>query len=103
MVLDNYYYYGEMDSEGNACGEGLAINADDKSFKYRGTFINNLPEGVCKSAFPINDLCGSQALRSMKTNVKVKVSIEQVSGMANGPTVISSKYLKTMLIISDQL
>ena len=54
-------------------------------------------------AFPINDLCGSQALRSMKTNVKVKVSIEQVSGTANGPTVISSKYLKTMLIISDQL
>ena len=47
MVLDNFYYYGEMDIDGNACGEGVAISADDKAFKYHGTFVNNLPEGVC--------------------------------------------------------
>ena len=39
-----------MDTDGNTCGEGVAISADDKAFKYHGTFVNNLPEGVCMLA-----------------------------------------------------
>ena len=41
-----YQYTGEIERiSGSATGFGEAVN--ESGMKYRGTFINNLPEGVC--------------------------------------------------------
>ena len=41
-------YNGEVDSEGNACGFGEAVQPDEPSVKIRGTFLSNKAHGYCK-------------------------------------------------------
>ena len=48
MNSRNYKYYGEVDKEGQACGEGHAVSVKLPEFKYVGTFLNNKPHGICK-------------------------------------------------------
>ena len=45
-VLHNYE--GEVDIEGKACGEGVAIDVEDHGHKTTGTFFNNERHGFCK-------------------------------------------------------
>ena len=42
-----YEYHGELDEQGNACGYGTsAIEDQDQEEMYRGTFWNDLSEGL---------------------------------------------------------
>ena len=41
-----YQYTGEVDRQGKACGVGYA-KKNGSNASYRGTFFNDLPEGIC--------------------------------------------------------
>ena len=43
-----YNYSGEIDNDGTATGFGIAVNDDDPSYKFIGTFLDNLPHGLRK-------------------------------------------------------
>ena len=43
-----YNYSGEIDNDGAATGFGIAVNDDDPSYKFIGTFLDNLPHGLSK-------------------------------------------------------
>ena len=43
-----YNYSGEIDDNGSATGFGIAINDEDPSYKFIGTFFDNLPHGLSK-------------------------------------------------------
>ena len=40
-------YEGEIDAEGKACGEGIAIDREDPAHRSFGTFMNNERHGIC--------------------------------------------------------
>ena len=42
-------YTGELDSEGHACGVGIAVRLDDPRERWEGTFCHDKPHGVGKS------------------------------------------------------
>ena len=39
-------YEGEVDEEGTACGEGIAIKTGAEKLVYKGMFLGNLPHGI---------------------------------------------------------
>ena len=43
------HYYGDIDSEGKACGIGV-IGNKNQSQKHEGTFFNNKIHGICKNS-----------------------------------------------------
>ena len=44
-----FTYLGEIDEEGKACGWGAAkLRLEDAILSLRGTFLDDLPEGICK-------------------------------------------------------
>ena len=48
-ILDSIHdYEGEIDSEGKACGEGVAIDREDPAHRSFGTFLNNERHGICE-------------------------------------------------------
>ena len=60
-----YFYTGEVDQDGKACGYGSAYNQVDSDWEvegeecpypqetYEGTLFNDKPHGICKSLFKI--------------------------------------------------
>ena len=40
-------YFGELDSNGNACGYGIARYSSFVNLKYEGTFLDNKYHGIC--------------------------------------------------------
>ena len=41
-----YSYKGELDSDGNACGHGTAVNVRHPDWKYEGTFFKDYKHGL---------------------------------------------------------
>ena len=41
-------YFGELDENGLACGEGFCHMVSDTSYNFNGTWFNDRAEGVCK-------------------------------------------------------
>ena len=45
---EKFDYDGELDSEGRACGHGTAMRYRAPWIKITGTWLNDLPHGVCR-------------------------------------------------------
>ena len=43
-------YDGEIDDRGNACGQGVAVLADDSKEVFRGTFLDDKRHGQGKAS-----------------------------------------------------
>ena len=52
MILDidgiEYEYTGELDENGLACGEGIALQKFNNKYAYKGSFADDFWHGVCK-------------------------------------------------------
>ena len=46
--LRKFNYSGELDENGDPCGFGFAVNADDSAEKYEGTWMSGAIHGYCK-------------------------------------------------------
>ena len=41
ITIKEYDYTGEVDQNGKACGQGVAVFVNDKDMRYEGTFLDD--------------------------------------------------------------